>query len=164
VPDVSEWLRDLGLGRYAKAFEDNGIDFEALPHLTTSKLEQMGLPIGPRAKLLAAIAELTSGAHPAGERKGESKGGSPVEARRERRQVTVMFCDLVASTQLARSLELEDFRHVIQSYQKACGSIIERYDGHVSQFRGDGIEAIFGWPAAHEDSAERAVRTGLEVI
>jgi class 3 adenylate cyclase/tetratricopeptide (TPR) repeat protein len=164
VPDISVWLQELGLGKYAKAFEENEIDFESLPHLTAGMLERMGLPIGPRVKLLTAIAELRSSAHPESKRKTESTEGSGVEPRRERRQVTVMFCDLVDSTKLARSLDLEDFRLVIQSYQRACGRIIERHDGHVSQLRGDGIEAIFGWPAAHEDSAERAVRTGLEVI
>jgi class 3 adenylate cyclase/tetratricopeptide (TPR) repeat protein len=164
VPDISVWLQGLGLGRYAKAFEENEIDFESLPHLTAGMLERMGVPIGPRVKLLAAIADLTSSSHPESKRRKESTEGSGVEPRRERRQVTVMFCDLVDSTRLARSLDLEDFRLVIQSYQRACARLIERYDGHVSQFRGDGIEAIFGWPAAHEDSAERAVRTGLEVI
>jgi class 3 adenylate cyclase/tetratricopeptide (TPR) repeat protein len=164
VPDISVWLQELGLGKYAKAFEENEIDFESLPHVTARMLEQMGLPIGPRAKLLAAIAQLAAGSDPVSRRKEESAGGSEAAAPRERRQVTVMFCDLVDSTKLARSLDLEDFRLVIQSYQRACGRVIERYDGHVSQFRGDGIEAIFGWPAAHEDSAERAVRTGLDVI
>src|SRR5262249_9673951 len=160
VPDISGWLHGLGLGRYAQAFEERGIDFEALPNVTEDMLEQIGLPIGPRARLRAAIAKLASASdNPRGER-----GRALEPARGERRQITVMFCDLVESTRLAQQLDPEEYGSVMQAYQKACGEVIQRYDGHISQYRGDGIEVYFGWPAAHEDAAERAVRAGLEVV
>src|SRR5262249_3385670 len=97
--------------------------------------------------------------NPRGER-----GRALEPARGERRQITVMFCDLVESTRLAQQLDPEEYGSVMQAYQKACGEVIQRYDGHISQYRGDGIEVYFGWPAAHEDAAERAVRAGLEVV
>ena len=165
--DVAAWLQGLGLGKYARAFEDNEIDFEALPHLTESMLERIGLPIGPRAKLLAAIAGLASSpaSDPENQREERATAESAVQRRQaERRQITVMFCDLVESTSLARRLDPEDLRSVMQAYQRACGAVIERYEGHVAQYLGDGIMAYFGWPAAHEDAAERAVRAGLEVV
>jgi class 3 adenylate cyclase len=163
VRDVAAWLNELGLGKYARAFEDNEIDFATLPHLTEPMLERIGLPIGPRAKLLAAISELAS--VPAADQE-RAREGPPAVLRRqaERRQMTVMFCDLVDSTQLARRLDPEDLKAVMEAYQRACGAVIERYEGHVSQYRGDGIEAYFGWPAAQEDAAERAVRAGLEIV
>jgi class 3 adenylate cyclase/tetratricopeptide (TPR) repeat protein len=164
LPDVSAWLQELGLGRYAKAFEDNEIDFDSLPYLTEKMLEQIGLPLGPRARLLAAISELASG--PARETKPAeaAKARATAVPTAERRQITVMFCDLVDSTKLAARLDPEDFGSVMKAFQSACAVVIERYAGHVSQYRGDGIEVYFGWPAAHEDAAERAVRAGLEVI
>jgi len=159
VRDVAAWLQELGLGRYAKAFADHEIDFAALPHLTEKMLEELGLPIGPRAKLLAAIGKLGSAG-------SEATGAGPAAVRpqAERRQITVMFCDLVDSTKLASDLDPEDFKAVMQAYQTACGAVITRYEGHVSQYRGDAIEAYFGWPAAQEDAAERAVRAGLEMV
>ncbi len=165
--DVSAWLRGLGLGQYARAFENNEIDFDSLPHLTEGMLERIGLPVGPRAKLLAAISQLSPRPSAGPEIKTDERAPGRIAGERrqpERRQVTVMFCDLVDSTRLAGSLDPEDFGSVMQAYQKACGAIIERYEGHVSQYRGDGIEVYFGWPAAHEDAAERAVRAGLEVV
>jgi class 3 adenylate cyclase/tetratricopeptide (TPR) repeat protein len=160
VRDVSAWLRGLGLGQYASAFEDHQIDSDSLPYLTDSMLERIGLPVGPRVKLLAAISELA----PRQTGRDERTQGGAIERRQaERRQITVMFCDLVDSTRLAGSLDPEDFGRVMQAFQHACGTIIERHEGHVSQYRGDAIEAYFGWPAAYEDASERAVRAGLEV-
>ena len=159
--DVSAWLRGLGLGQYASAFEDHQIDSDSLPYLTDSMLERIGLPVGPRVKLLAAISELA----PRQTGRDERTQGGAIERRQaERRQITVMFCDLVDSTRLAGSLDPEDFGRVMQAFQRACGAIIERHEGHISQYRGDAIEAYFGWPAAYEDASERAVRAGLEVI
>jgi class 3 adenylate cyclase/tetratricopeptide (TPR) repeat protein len=165
--NVAEWLQELGLGKYASAFEDNEIDFAALPHLSEKMLEQMGLPIGPRAKLLAAISKLTSspGADSKSKRDVGPAGESAVQRRHaERRQISVMFCDLVDSTKLARRLDPEDLRSLMQTYQQGCSAVIERYGGHVAQYLGDGIMAYFGWPAAQEDAAERAVRAGLDII
>jgi class 3 adenylate cyclase/tetratricopeptide (TPR) repeat protein len=167
VRDISAWLEGLGLGRYAKAFEDNEIDFESLPHLTEQMMEQLGLPIGPRAKLLAAISRLTSSPVSVPDKKPEqeAKSGTPLDqGSPQRRQITVMFCDLVDSTELASRLDVEDFRSLLQAYQRACVLVITRYGGRVSQYRGDGIEVYFGWPTAQEDAAERAVCAGLEVI
>src|SRR3984893_10982050 len=161
MTDVAAWLQGLGLAKYARQFEENEIDLEALPHLTESMLDQIGLPIGPKAKLLAAISDLASspGSYP--ENKREER--VPTETA-ERRQITVVFCDLVDSTKLAGRLDTEDFRSVIQSYQIACKAIIERYEGHLARYLGDGILAYFGWPATHEDAAERAVRAGLDIV
>lgn len=165
--DVSAWLRGLGLGKYAGVFEENEVDFDSLPYLTETMLEQIGMPIGPRAKVLAAISELAL-SRPARAiipAQAPANIGSSNDPRpAERRQITVMFCDLVGSTELASRLDPEDFKSVMQSYQKACREVVERYEGHVSQYHGDGVEIYFGWPAAHEDSAERAVRAGLEVV
>jgi class 3 adenylate cyclase/tetratricopeptide (TPR) repeat protein len=160
VRDVSAWLRGLGLGQYASAFEDHQIDSDSLPYLTDSMLERIGLPVGPRVKLLAAISELAPRQTGRDER---TQGGASERRQAERRQITVMFCDLVDSTRLAGSLDPEDFGRVMQAFQRACGTIIERHEGHISQYRGDAIEAYFGWPAAYEDASERAVRAGLEV-
>jgi class 3 adenylate cyclase/tetratricopeptide (TPR) repeat protein len=160
VRDVSAWLRGLGLGQYASAFEDHQIDADSLPYLTDSMLERIGLPVGPRVKLLAAISELAARQTGRDER---TQGGAIERRQAERRQITVMFCDLVDSTRLAGSLDPEDFGRVMQAFQRACGTIIERHEGHISQYRGDAIEAYFGWPAAYEDASERAVRAGFEV-
>ena len=164
--DVSAWLQGLGLGKYANLFEENEIDFDSLPFLTEKMLAQLGLPIGPSAKLLTAISDLPSLSRANAEHQNEEKSiDQPVDKlRNERRQVTVMFCDLIDSTKLAAGLDPEDLGSVFSAYQKACGKIVERYDGHIAQYLGDGIEAIFGWPVAQEDAAERALRAGLQVI
>ena len=122
MDEVAAWLRGLGLAKYVKDFEDNEIDFDALPHLTESMLEQIGLPIGPRAKLLAAIAELAASTATAQQNKRDERAIAETAAQREhaeRRQITVMFCDLVDSTKLASSLDPEDLRSVMQAYQRA---------------------------------------------
>jgi class 3 adenylate cyclase len=160
-------MQELGLGEHAKAFKENGIDFDSLSTLTEERLERIGLSVGARIKLRAGIAKLAASPLSSLEnpRDEASRAASAAErGRAERRQVTVMFCDMVDSTSLARRLDLEDLGSVMGDYQKACGSIIKRYQGHVSQYRGDGIEAYFGWPSAHEDAAERAVRAGLEIV
>jgi class 3 adenylate cyclase/tetratricopeptide (TPR) repeat protein len=167
VRDVAAWLQGVGLGKYAKAFADHEIDFEALPHLTEKMLEELGLPIGARAKLLAAIARLASSPAPAAASAGGDRADTEpaVPLRQaERRQITVMFCDLVNSTKLSRELDPEDYKSVMEAYQSACGPAIAHLGGHISQYRGDGIEVYFGWPAAQEDAAERAVRAGLAIV
>jgi class 3 adenylate cyclase/tetratricopeptide (TPR) repeat protein len=164
VRDISAWLHELGLEKYAKAFHENEIDFESLPFLTENMLVQIGLPIGPRARLLAAISELPLSSNTS-RRGGRGAMVQPaVKWRNERRQVTVMFCDLVNSTKLAGTLDPEDLGSIFDAYQTACRKVVERYEGHIAQYRGDGIEVIFGWPTAQEDAAERAVRSALEVI
>ena len=150
---VSTWLKDLGLGEYAEAFADNAVDFDVLPDLSDGDLEKIGVRLGHRKKLLKAIAALAE------------SPPAPAPAREaERRQITVMFCDLVGSTALSEALDPEDLRTVMQAYRKACSDVITRYDGHLAQYLGDGVMVYFGWPAAHEDDAGRAVRAGLDIV
>ena len=158
--DVGAWLRGLGLGQYEGTFRESEIEADVLPELTEADLEKLGLPLGPRKRILKAVAnwgatDRASGA-PSLER------AAPEDAA-ERRQLTVMFCDLAGSTALSARLDPEDMRQVIRAYQDACSGVIARYDGFVAKFMGDGILAYFGFPHAHEDDAERAVRAGLEI-
>jgi class 3 adenylate cyclase len=157
--DVAGWLRGLGLERYEQTFGDNAIDAEVLPALTDADLEKLGILLGHRKRLLKAIAELGKGVTTAA-----SLPEVPVEPSvrmAERRQLTVLFCDLVGSTELAAKLDPEDMREVLRAYQDASAGVIARFEGFVAKFMGDGVLAYFGWPRAHEDEAERAVRAGL---
>jgi len=158
--DVGGWLRSLGLGQYEALFRENEIDADILPELTDVDLKELGVPLGHRKRLLRAISGLaaaeTLGAPPA------STGARPQDAA-ERRQLTVMFCDLVGSTALSTRFDPEELREVIRAYQNAVSGIVARYEGFVAKFMGDGVLAYFGYPRAHEDDAERAVRAGLEV-
>lgn len=155
--DVGAWLRSLGLGQYESAFRDNEIEADILPDLTETDLEKLGLPLGPRKRLLKAIGNLPD---PSG---GPLLAAAAAEDAAERRQLTVMFCDLAGSTALSARLDPEDMRQVIRTYQDACSRVISRYQGFVAKYMGDGILAYFGYPRAHEDDAERAVRAGLEI-
>jgi class 3 adenylate cyclase len=165
--DIAAWLRQLGLERYEEAFRENEIDAEILPKLTADDLKDLGITtVGRRRKLLEAIAAL---AEPASV--PQVVQSAPAEAARragpaeaERRQLTVLFCDLVGSTKLAARFDPEDMGRVIRAYQDACTEVIERWGGHVAKYMGDGLLAYFGWPHAHEDEAERAVRSGLAMI
>lgn len=159
--EIGDWLRQLGLERYETAFRDNEIDAEILPRLTADDLKEMGVAaVGHRRKLLDAIAALAAPSL-------QTNVKAPAPPRRsseaERRQLTVMFVDLVGSTQLSGGLDPEDMRQVITAYQNAVAGEISRVDGHVAKFMGDGVLAYFGWPHAHEDDAERAVRAGLAI-
>jgi class 3 adenylate cyclase len=156
--DIATWLRGLGLERYEPIFRENEIDWEVLPELSEAEFEKIGLPLGPRKKLLKAIAALGTDQTNA----GEAFAAAPREA--ERRQLTVMFVDLVGSTALGGKLDPEDEREVIRGYQNAVAGEIARFEGHVAKFMGDGVLAYFGWPQAHEDEAERAVRAGLATV
>jgi class 3 adenylate cyclase len=169
--DIEGWLRGLGLERYAPAFRDNDIDAEVLPDLTAEDLIAIGVrSVGHRRKLVAAIAGLRDAPVPARESPGEgitaarqdSSGGFASSA--ERRQLTVMFCDLVGSTALSARLDPEDLREVIGAYHRAVAEIVAGLGGFVSRFMGDGVLIYFGYPQAHEDDAERAVRAGLGAI
>ena len=157
--DIGAWLRGLGLGQYEGSFRENEIEADVLPELTETDLEKLGLPLGPRKRILKAIANL-------GDADKASTANlarpSPEDAA-ERRQLTVMFCDLAGSTALSARLDPEDMRQVIRAYQDACSGVVARYDGFIAKFMGDGILAYFGFPHAHEDDAERAVRAGLEI-
>ena len=158
MTDIHEWLYELGLVHFIETFEANEIDAEVLPDLVEADLEKIGIPLGPRKKMLKAISRLAT------ETAAPTQSPEPDTRAAERRQLTVMFCDLVGSTALSEKLDPEDLREVMTAYQKACGAVVERYEGHVAQYLGDGLMTYFGWPKAHEDDAQRAVRAGLEIV
>jgi class 3 adenylate cyclase len=161
--DVVAWLRGLGLERYAPAFRDNDVDGEVLPELTSDDLISIGVTsVGHRRKLLAAIASL--GATPPAATVMAAPRDAPAPADAERRQLTVMFCDLVGSTALSARLDPEDLREVIAAYHRTVTQVVAGFDGFVAKYMGDGVLVYFGYPRAHEDDAERAVRAGLGVI
>jgi class 3 adenylate cyclase len=154
--------RGLGLGQYEATFRENEIDAEVLLELTDTDLEKIGVPLGHRTRLLKAIASLG----PA-ETQAQPIGPPPTllfqEAAAERRQITVMFCDVVGSIAMSARLDPEDMREVIRAFQDACSGAVARYDGFVAKFMGDGVLAYFGFPRAHEEDAERAVRAALDI-
>jgi class 3 adenylate cyclase len=159
--DVSSWLRGLGLGGYVQTFQGNCVDAEALSRLTAEDLMGLGVTsIGHRRKLLAAIAALNEGSAPAAA--PETGAMRPVEA--ERRHLTVLSCDLVESTGRAERCDLENLGEVMRACQAICADVIDRFEGHVAGFWSDGLLAYFGWPMAHEDDAEQAVRAGLQLV
>ncbi|HEX3522488.1 MAG TPA: adenylate/guanylate cyclase domain-containing protein, partial [Stellaceae bacterium] len=161
--DVAAWLRDLGLGRYVSAFRDNDIDAEVLLKLTAEDLISIGVTsVGHRRKLLDAIAGL--GMTVAIAVVAAPAAGAPAQVDAERRQLTVMFCDLVGSTALSTRYDPEDLRELIGGYHRAVAETVGRFDGFVAKYMGDGVLIYFGYPQAHEDDAERAVRAGLAVI
>ena len=158
--DVGGWLRSLGLGQYEALFRASEIDADILPELTEVDLEKLGVPLGHRKRLLRAISGLTvAETSPA---PFASAGAKPHDAA-ERRQLTVMFCDLVGSTAVSTQLDPEELREELRAYQNTVSGVVARYDGFVAKYMGDGVLAYFGYPRAHEDDAERAVRAGLEI-
>jgi class 3 adenylate cyclase len=160
--EIAAWLRGLGLEQYDPAFRDNGIDAAILPKLTGEDLKDIGVArVGDRRKLLEAIVVLREGAAPLPA--PEPAREAPVSLA-ERRQLTVMFCDLVGSTALSARLDPEDLRAVIGAYQRCCAAVIERSGGFVAKYMGDGVLAYFGYPLADEHDAERAVRAGLALV
>jgi class 3 adenylate cyclase len=159
--DVGAWLRGLGLGQYEGTFRENEVEADVLSELTEADLEKLGLPLGPRKRILKAIASL--GNADEASNTASPLRHAPAEDRAERRQLTVMFCDLAGSTALSARLDPEDMRQVILAYQDACSGVVTRYEGFIAKFMGDGILGYFGFPRAHEDDAERAVRAGLEI-
>ena len=158
--DVGAWLEELGLGGYKALFAENRVDADVLPDLTDADLEKLGIPLGDRKRLLKAIAALSPRI---AERTRAASPQAEAQAA-QRRQLTVMFCDLVGSTALSGALDPEDYREVMQAYQETCAADVGRYDGHVAKYLGDGVLAYFGYPRAHEDDAERAVRAGLAIV
>ena len=158
--DINSWLRGIGLEQYAQTFRDNAIDADVLCDLTDEHLRELGLPLGARLKLLRAVAALSTGQTPV------SPEITPPAPRTdaERRQVTVMFSDLVGSTALSARMDPEDLREVISTYQKCVTETVCRFGGFVAKYMGDGVLIYFGYPQAHEDEAERAVRAGLELV
>jgi len=159
MQQIADWLEKLGMSEYEQRFAENGIGFAALRHLTDQDLKDIGVLLGHRRIMLAAIQELGSSA---------AAQSVTAELKRqdtaERRQVTVMFSDLVGSTALSARMDPEDLREVISAYQKCVAETVQRFGGFVAKYMGDGVLIYFGYPQAHEDDAERAVRGGLAVI
>ena len=167
TPQIADWLAALGMSEYAAGFADNDIDFTILGDLTDQDLEKIGVTsLGHRRKLLRAIASLDSPDKiaPAVPIKPATPATPRAVDSGERRQVTVMFSDLVGSTALSARMDPEDLREVISAYQKCVAETVRRFDGFVAKYMGDGVLIYFGYPQAHEDDAERAVRAGLELI
>jgi class 3 adenylate cyclase len=162
VREIAEWLEKLGMSEYAQRFAENGISVAALPHLTDHDLKDIGVLLGHRRVMLAAISKL-AGAAPATPEPTALAEPKPQDAA-ERRQVTVMFSDLVGSTALSARMDPEDLREVISAYQKCVAETVQRFGGFVAKYLGDGVLVYFGWPKAHEDDAERAVRAGLGLV
>ncbi len=160
--DVGTWLRGLGLGQYEGTFRDSEIAADILPELTETDLEKLGLPLGHRKRILKAIENL-GGADKTSATASQGRP-KPVRDSAERRQLTVMFCDLVGSTALSARLDPEDLSSVIGAFQKACVSAVTAFGGSVAKYMGDGALVYFGYPEAHEDDAERAVRAGLALL
>jgi class 3 adenylate cyclase len=146
MQDLAHWLEELGMSEYTQSFVENGIDFTVLSDLTDQDLKDIGVLLGHRRKLLRAIAELK------GVEKGELKPARPAAASvapqdtAERRQVTVMFSDLVGSTALSARMDPEDLREVISAYQKCVAEIVQRFGGYVAKYMGDGVLVYFGYP------------------
>jgi class 3 adenylate cyclase len=158
---LREWLGILGMSEYAKCFAENDVDLTVLPHLTDHDLKELGVSLGHRRKMLAAIAGRTDTVEAPPPPPTETK---PPDSTAERRQVTVMFCDLVGSTALSTRMDPEDLREVIAAYQKCAADTVQRFGGFVAKYMGDGVLVYFGYPQANEDDPERAVRAGLELI
>jgi class 3 adenylate cyclase/predicted ATPase len=162
MEQIADWLERLGLSEYAQRFAENHIDFAILSDLTDQDLEKIGVTsLGHRRKLLRAIARLED----VGKRAlPVTAAAPPVRADAERRHVTVMFSDLVGSTALSARMDPEDLREVISAYQKSVAETVRRFDGFLARYLGDGVLVYFGYPQAHEDDAERAVRAALELV
>ena len=160
--DVEAWLRGLGLQQYLASFRDNEIDGAVLRDLTADDLRELGVAsVGHRRKLLSAISELSAASDSV---MATSSAQLPAPDAAERRQLTVMFCDLVGSTAMSARLDPEDMRAIIGAYHKCCASLIAANGGFVAKYMGDGVLAYFGYPQAHEHDAERAVRAGLAIV
>src|SRR6202790_3026477 len=162
MQQIADWLKNLGMSKDAECFAENRIDINVLPELTDHDLEKLGVLLGDRRKMLRAIREL------AGDTPVTSHPPAVAEARpqdaAERRQLTVMFCDLVGSTALSAKLDPEDLRGIFGAYHHCCAALVERNGGFVAKYMGDGVLAYFGYPQAHEHDAERAVQAGLAIV
>ena len=167
---ISAWLDSLGLGTYRETFQHNAITWDVLPELNQGDLESLGVLLGHRKQLLRAIAQLSSGtgvlasvSFPSGVR-SDTPPFPPERDHAERRQLTVVFCDLVDSTALSRRVDPEDLQDITRRFLDACSQEIGRFNGYVAKYMGDGMLVYFGYPQAHEDDAERAVRAGLAIL
>jgi class 3 adenylate cyclase len=161
---IVQWLEGIGLGQYGEVFVQAAIDASVLPDLTDADLEKLGVVLGHRKKLLRAITALDPTVATQQLATPSPAIAEPVAPAAERRQLSVMFCDLVGSTALSSQLDPEDLRELLRAYQTAVAQVIAAFDGFVAQYMGDGVLVYFGYPRAHEDDAERAARAGLAVV
>ncbi|MFQ5759521.1 MAG: AAA family ATPase [Acidiferrobacterales bacterium] len=159
--DIANWLEKLGLGKYVDVFAENAINIDVLPHLSEEDLKELGLPLGHRRKLQAAIQTLADSNGPMAP---SAMADASPSSEPERRQLTVMFCDLVGSTALAERLDPEELHALLAQYQDTCADVIDQYDGYIARYVGDGLLVYFGYPQAHEDDAQRGVRAGLGIV
>jgi len=170
MSEIRRWLERLGLGQYADAFVDGAIGIELLPELDHDVLKDLGVSVpGHRLSILKAArggspGMLPTAADPTKVAETDRAADARITSDAERRQLTVMFCDLVGSTTLSEKLDPEDLREVMRAYQDACAGAIGRFEGHIAQTLGDGLMVYFGYPVAHEDDAQRAVRAGLDIV
>jgi predicted ATPase/class 3 adenylate cyclase len=160
MQQIAQWLEKLGMSEYVQGFADNRIDFSVLRDLTDQDLKDLGIVLGDRRKLLRAIGELEALPHAA----SETSAAPASRGTAERRQLTVMFCDLVGSTALSARLDPEDLREIIGVYHRCCAKLVDHNGGFVAKYMGDGVLAYFGYPEAHEHDAERAVQTGVALV
>src|SRR6516225_5415490 len=161
VGQIADWLEKLGLEQYAKLFADNDIDVSVLPHLSDQDLKDLGVSLGHRRKIFAAINKGFASVEPLAEERPEER---VIQETPERRYITVLFSDLVGSTALSARLDPEDLREVITVYQRCVEETVRRFDGFIAKFLGDGVLVYFGYPEAPEDDPEQAVRAGLELV
>ncbi|HEY6903651.1 MAG TPA: adenylate/guanylate cyclase domain-containing protein [Candidatus Acidoferrales bacterium] len=161
MTNLQHWLEEIGLPQYADLFARNDIDWEILPDLTEHDLEKLGVSLGHRKKLIKAV-QARCDSLP--NRSVDPRSTPTATQSAERRHLTVLFCDLVGSTSLSARLDPEDFRKILFDFQRRCSQAIRRYDGHIARLMGDGVLAYFGFPSAHEDDAERAVKAALEIV
>ena len=167
MQQIADWLKKLGMSEYAERFAESDIDIDVLSELTDHDFDRLGVSLGHRRKMLRAIRELSAPPIAASTERQASAPIVPEPALKdtaERRQVTVMFSDLVGSTALSARMDPEDLREVISAYQKRVAETVQRFGGFVAKYMGDGVLVYFGYPQAHEDDAERAVRAGLELV
>src|SRR5512135_2038572 len=155
---IVDWLASIGMSEYAERFQGSAIDLSVIGELTEQDLRELEIPLGHRRKLLRAIANYQNPNSPVAGAKGSFDDSA------QRRQMTVMFCDLVGSTALSATMDPEDFRHIISDYQRCIADIVGRHEGMVARYTGDGALIYFGYPRAHEDDAVQAVHTGLALI
>ena len=175
MQQIADWLKKLGMSEYAERFAENRIDFSVLPDLTDQDLEKLGVLLGDRRKMLRAIRELADDilASPRPSKSQDTADilavarplsiSTAVEATGERRYVTIMFCDLVGSTSISAQLDAEEWRDLVGAYLDAASAAVTEMGGHVAKKLGDGLMALFGYPVAQENDAERAARAALSI-
>jgi class 3 adenylate cyclase len=167
MQQIADWLKKLGMSEYAERFAESDIDIDVLGELTDQDFDRLGVSLGHRRRMLRAIRELGASPIAAVMERQVSAPTAQEPAPKdtaERRQVTVMFSDLVGSTALSARMDPEDLRELISAYQKCVADTVQRFGGVVAKYMGDGVLIYFGYPQAHEDDAERAVRGGLELV